>query len=50
MSLHQVSGTTFALVISISSYMKPWPIVDGDKPLALLHAKFWGKSMADDEQ
>ena len=29
---------------------KPYPIIDGDEPLALLHAKFGGKSMADEEQ
>jgi hypothetical protein len=50
MSLQQVSGSTFASIVKIPSYMKPWPIVDGDQPLALLHAKFWGKSMADEEQ
>ena len=50
MSLQQVSGSTFASIVKIPSYMKPWPIIDGDQPLALLHAKFWGKSMADEEQ
>ena len=30
--------------------MKPWPILDNDDPLALLHAKFWGKNLADEEQ
>jgi hypothetical protein len=30
--------------------MQSWPILDKDDPLALLHAKFWGKNMVDEEQ
>ena len=50
MSLQRVPGSTFASIVKIPSYMKPWPILDKDDPLALLHAKFWGKNMADEEQ
>ena len=50
MSLQQVSGSTFESVVNIPSHLKPWPILGGGHTLALLHAKFWGKSMADEEQ
>ena len=30
--------------------MRPWPRLDGDVTLALLHAKFWGTNMAAEEQ
>ena len=50
MSLQRVPGSTFASIVKIPSYMKPWPILDNDDALALLHAKFWGKNMADEEQ
>ena len=45
-----LQGSIFESVVKIPSYMKPWLIVDGDSTLALLHAKFWGKSMEDEEQ
>ena len=50
MSSQQVFESTFASVVEIPSYMQPWPILYGNHPLARLHAKFWGKNMADEEQ
>jgi hypothetical protein len=50
MSLQRVSGSTFASIVEIPSYKQPWPILNERKPLARLHAKFWGKNMADEEQ
>ena len=51
MSSQQVSESTFVSTVTIPSYMRPWPrLLNGDGPLALLHAKFWGTSMAAEEQ
>jgi len=50
MSSQQVSESTFASIVKIPSYMQLWPILDEDQPLSLLHAKFWGENMADEEQ
>jgi len=45
MSSQQISESTFVSIIEIPSYMQPWPIFN-----EVLHAKFWGKNMADEEQ
>ena len=45
-----VSESTFASVVTVPSYMQPWTILHRSHPLALLHAKFWGKNMVDEEQ
>ena len=51
MSSQQVSESTFVSTVTIPSYMRPWPrLLNRDGPLALLHAKFWGTSMAAEEQ
>ncbi|EDR05961.1 uncharacterized protein LACBIDRAFT_329135 [Laccaria bicolor S238N-H82] len=45
-----VSESAFASVVKIPSYMQPWPILEKDEPFAMLHAKFWDKSMVVEEQ
>ncbi|EDR06023.1 uncharacterized protein LACBIDRAFT_294751 [Laccaria bicolor S238N-H82] len=50
MSSQRISGSTLASVVKIPTYMEQWPTLDKEDPLALLHAKFWGKNMADEEQ
>jgi hypothetical protein len=46
----QESGSDFASVVHIPKRQTQWPKLDGDDPLTVLHAKFWGKSMAIEEQ
>jgi hypothetical protein len=50
MSLLQDSGSDFASVVHIPERLAPWPKVGHDESLAQLHAKFWGMSMAVEEQ
>jgi|ERR1700722_9405232 len=38
-----------ASVVHLPKYLTQWPLLEEDKPLAQLHAKFWGKDM-DKEQ
>jgi len=39
-----------ASVVRLPKYLTQWPLLEEDEPLAQLHAKFWGKDMADEEQ
>jgi hypothetical protein len=46
----QESGSDFASVVHVTKRLAPWRKLNDKDPLALLHAKFWGKSMAIEEQ
>ena len=46
----QESGSDFASVVHIPKRGEQWPKLDDDDQLTLFHAKFWGKSMAIEEQ
>jgi hypothetical protein len=50
MSVPQESGLSLASVVRIPARMGTWPKLDDEESLAQLHAKFWGKSMAEEEQ
>ena len=36
--------------VFIPSRLPRWPKIDDDEPYAMLHKKFWGKAMADEER
>ena len=44
------SGIKLADVVKLASYAQPWHKVDDDSRFSEFHAKFWGKSMVDEEQ
>jgi hypothetical protein len=48
----QESGSDFASVVAVDQVLTPWQKLDDDSedPFTLLHAKWWGKSMAIEEQ
>jgi hypothetical protein len=50
MSAPQKSGSDLASTVLIPKRLAMWPKLDCDEPPAQLHAKFWGKSMVDEEQ
>ncbi|KIM39972.1 hypothetical protein M413DRAFT_29116 [Hebeloma cylindrosporum] len=46
----QHSAAELSSVVRIPPGMEPWKTIDGGRPLALFHAKFWGRSMATEEK
>ena len=46
----QQQGSDFASVVDSSEHLTPWQLLPESNPFAQLHAKFWGKDMADEEQ
>jgi hypothetical protein len=46
----QESGSDFASVVHVPKRLTQWPKLGENEPLTLLHANFWGKSMAVEEQ
>jgi hypothetical protein len=50
MSELQESGSGFADIVMSSARTNSWLKLHSCEPLALLHAKFWGRSMVDEEK
>jgi hypothetical protein len=48
--LLQTSGSGLTSVVSIPSRMESWPKLGDNESLSRFHAKFWGKSIADEER
>ena len=46
----QESGSDFASVVHVPKRLTPWRKLNDKDHLSLLHANFWGKSMAIEEQ
>ena len=45
-----ISISSLDAVVSIPEHAEKWPRLDDNKPLAQLHTKFWGTSMAEEEE
>jgi hypothetical protein len=46
----QESGSDFASVVQVQEHLAPWRQLDDSDSIALLHRRFWGTSMAIEEQ
>jgi hypothetical protein len=49
MSALQQPDLDFASVVRVTTHLPKWILLDDDEPLALLHSKFWGKSLMCEE-